>query len=314
VTQPRIVFFGTPEIAAESLRRLIVSDMRPMLVVTQPAKPVGRHALLTPSPVEKVATNENIPVLAPTSARTGELTEKLRELSPDVAVLVAYGKILPHQVLAIPRLGFVNVHPSLLPSYRGPSPIQSAVLHGEKQSGVSIMLLDEKVDHGPVLASVDVALPQRVTGDQLTELLGKYGADLLVKTLPNFLSGSVVPRPQDHAKASFSKLLKRSDGAIDWSKSALEIDRMVRAFTSWPGTYTCLANQRIKILEVQPINRESGGRAAGSVWMEENNVYVQSGQGILYLKKLQPSGKQAMAAQDFFRGQKLGPGSAFSSC
>jgi methionyl-tRNA formyltransferase len=314
VTQPRIIFFGTPEIAAESLRRLLSSNLRPTLVVTQPAKPVGRHARLTPSPVEVVATKENIPVLTPASARATDFIEKLRQLSPDVAVLVAYGKILPKEVITIPKRGFVNVHPSVLPLYRGPSPIQSVILRGEKQTGVSIMLLDEKVDHGPVLSSVRIALPDRVTGDQLTDLLSRRGADLLVKTLPGYLSGSVAPQPQDHAKASFSKLLQRSDGAIDWTKSALEIDRMVRAYTSWPGTYTCLGKQRVKILEVELTALPSGDRVPGSVWIHENKVYIQTGQGTLHLKKVQPSGKQAMTGQDFFRGQKLGPDSALSTC
>lgn len=310
----RIVFFGTPEFAVPSLAALATardasgSLLKPVAVVTQPPQAVGRHATLTPSPIAKLARTLKIPLAEPESIKSPDFVEWLRGQKPDVAVLVAYGKILPESVLSIPRLGFVNVHPSLLPAYRGASPVAGALLAGESQTGVTIMQLDKEMDHGPILVQQKVAIPAGATTGSLSTTLAELGASMLTKILPDFVSGRVQPTQQDHARATFTKLLKRSDGEIDWPKSAQHIERLVRAYSPWPGTFTCLGDKRLKILQAS-IARDTNSRTTsetitkpGAILIDRDQLLIQAGGGLLRVERLQLAGKKAQTAAEFIRG------------
>lgn len=233
----KTIFFGTPRFAQIVLEKLIDSPYRPQVVITQPDKKSGRGRQLQASLVKQSAQRFSIEILQPKSLNSNLLT-----LSPkfDLAILVAYGKIIPTDVLKIPKYGFVNVHPSLLPKYRGPSPIQSAILSGEAKTGVSIMLLDEKVDHGPILAQKEVTIEKTDTHESLIEKLGKAGSDLLIETIPFYISGDLNPQPQNHTQATFTKHIKKADGYIDLENppDSVTFDRMVRAFYPWPTVWS----------------------------------------------------------------------------
>ncbi|MFO0704399.1 MAG: methionyl-tRNA formyltransferase [Candidatus Andersenbacteria bacterium] len=302
---PRIIFFGTPEFAVPSLEALIAAGYKPLAVVTQPAAPVGRHAKPTESAVARAAHKHAIPVQTPDSIKSKEFISWLREQKPDVALLVAYGKILPEPVLAVPKLGFVNVHPSLLPNYRGASPIAGALLNGETQTGVSIMRLDAQMDHGPILAQQTIDIASDATMGSLSKSLADLGATLLIKTLPDFLSGNNQGEPQDHSQATVTKLLKRSDGELDWSRSAIELERQVRAFTPWPGTFTYLGGVRLKILAAQigadaPVDNAS---KPGALTLEGERLFIQTGAGQLEILRVQLAGKKPQNVGEFIHGQ-----------
>lgn len=245
----KIVFFGTPRFAQIVLERLIDSPFKPQLVITQPDKKAGRGQKLQPSPVKQTALTHHIEILQPSvmSNVKGQMS------NVDLVVLVAYGKIIPQEILAIPKYGFINVHPSILPKYRGPSPIQTAILDGAQKTGVTIMLLDEKVDHGPILAQKEIAIEKDDTHASLIEKLGNLGADLLVEVLPQYilhLRGEKTLHlegvlRQDHSKATFTKHISKEDGYIDLANppDPQTLDRMIRAFHPWPGVWTKLRTQ-----------------------------------------------------------------------
>lgn len=246
---PRILFFGTPQFAVPALEALVSAGYAPALVVTAPDKPVGRKQLLTASPVRVRALELGLPVVTP---------HKLSELDLagawDLFVVVAYGKIIPQSILEIPKHGAVNIHPSLLPLFRGAAPIQGALLAGVEKTGVSLMLLDAEMDHGPLLAQETVELHGHETNAELQESFARKGAELLCRTMPSILNGTAVTTPQDHAKATFIKKISTEDGFIDFDQmSAVEIDRRVRALNPDPGTYAYFAlggkRVRTKILE-----------------------------------------------------------------
>lgn len=208
-------------------------------VVTQPDRPVGRDQKLLPTPVKAFAKENKIPVLtSENKEKLLAIRHKLLALKPDLFVVAAYGQILPPEVLAIPKKGAINVHPSLLPKYRGASPIQGAILNGERETGVTIMLVDEKMDHGPILSQVSIPIATDETTPTLTLKLARLGADLLVKTIPRYLSGKISPKEQDHRLATYTKLLVKEDGLISWSMNNLEIERRIRAYNPWPGVWT----------------------------------------------------------------------------
>ena len=299
-SNPRIVFFGTPTFAVPSLQKLTQTELRPLAVVTQPARPVGRKALSTASPVQAAAAQLGIPVQTPGSLTDRAFLSWFKAQRPDLAVLIAYGKILPADVLAIPRLGFVNVHPSLLPRHRGASPVAGALLEGDVETGISIMQLDSQLDHGPVYAQVGTSIPEGSTRDSLLTSLAEQGADLLVQTLPKILAGSLTPTPQDHDQATFTKILKRTDGDIDWSQTATHIERMVRAYSSWPGTYTCLGDKRVKILQAQLADKPE--LPPGRVATLDGRLFIGTAMQALEVTRLQASGKKPQTAKDFING------------
>jgi methionyl-tRNA formyltransferase len=302
----RVVFFGTPELSVPFLSALVQDhDIEVVGVVTQPDKPFGRKQVLTASPVKQEAERLGLRLYQPSSLKNERHVERLREFSADVFVVVAYGKIIPESVLAIPRLGCLNVHPSLLPRHRGPSPMPFSIREGDRETGVTIMLLDHGMDTGPLLAATSIAIEPRETLATLTRKVMQVGPPLLVATVKEFASGRRVPTPQDPSKATITKLLSREDGRIDWKQTANEVDRQIRAFDPWPGTWTVWMRNgketRLKILEAIPSDR-SAAPVPGTVVVENGRVFVSCRDRMLDIIRLQPEGSAAMDAQSFSRG------------
>jgi methionyl-tRNA formyltransferase len=247
----KILFFGTPRFAQIVLKKLINSPYKPIQVITAPDGKTGRGLQLTPTPVKKLAQQHDIEVLTPQSLN------EVNNLDFDLAILVAYGKIIPKNILSIPKHGFINVHPSLLPKYRGPSPIQSTILAGEVKTGVSIMVLDKEIDHGPVIAAKKITISPQDTHESLVESLGKTGANLLLDILPGYLKGKLKPKPQNHVDATSTSHITKQNGFIDLENppDSKTLDRMIRAYYPWPTVWTKLDGKIIKFLpqgKIQP--------------------------------------------------------------
>ena len=305
----RIIFFGTPEFGVSVFERLIDSDYRPILVVTTPDMPTGRKQTLTPPPVKQLAQTHKIPILQPerlekfTTLLNQESRIKNQEI--DLIIVAAYGKVIPKEILAIPKHGALNVHPSLLPRWRGPSPIQYAILNGDTETGVTIMLMDEELDHGPILSNFIFQISDfRFTTEELTNKLAELGANLLLETIPKWITGEIKPKEQDHKKATYSKIITKEDGHIDWLKSAEEIERQIRAFTPWPGSFSFWDTMRIRITKgIIDSTPQSKPRTSGQIFLNnENQLSVQTGEEIFRIEKLQPDGKNEMTSKQFFNG------------
>jgi len=222
--------------------------------------------------------------------------KKIKELKPNLVVVASYGKIIPKEILKIPKYGCLNVHASLLPKYRGPSPVQAAILNNDKETGVTIILMDEKIDHGPIVANSKFRIPNpKITYEQLLKEMAELGVKLLIETIPKWISGKIKPKPQNESRASYTKILKREDGKIDWSEPAEKIERQIRAFYPWPGSFTFLKKDgkilRVKILEANISRTE-----------KKNQLSVKCGKNYLVIKKIQPESKKPMSAEDFLRG------------
>ncbi len=306
----RIIFLGTPEFALPSLRGLISSPHQVLAVVTKADRPAGRGRHLLSSPVKNVAIEAEIPVLQPVKLREAGLIDHFRELSPDAVVVVAYGQLIPRELLEFPRYGCINLHPSLLPKYRGAAPIAWPILEGDEQTGVTVMILDEGMDTGPILAQKTVSISPVDTTGTLEERLSQEGAQLLLRTLEQLELGAVSPQPQQAAEATYVRRLRKEDGIIDWQKSSLQIERHIRGMQPWPGAYTYLDGNLLKILraetdespaaspclpgEILMIKSSGGSKSPGLV--------VATGQGRLRALELQLEGRKAQAAADFLRG------------
>ncbi len=294
----KIVFFGTPEFAVPTLQALHSEGFNICLVVTQPDKPVGRKQVLTPSPVKVEAEKMGLEIADDLKIK------RLEDCNAEVGVVVAYGKIIPQEILNIFSKGCLNIHPSLLPKYRGPSPIQQAILNGEEETGVSIIKLDEQMDHGDIVSQIVYRVSDNDTSEDLHDKLAQKGAGLLVDTLPKYLSGEIKPVPQDDSKATFSKILKREDGEINWTKSADEIECQVRAYTPWPGSFAEFKTKdqglRIKILSAKVSDDIEG--EIGEFQTKNGQLVVRCGKGSLIIIKLQVEGKKEMSADEFING------------
>ncbi|MHB0856900.1 MAG: methionyl-tRNA formyltransferase [Anaerolineae bacterium] len=301
----RVVFLGTPEFGAPVLEALLTHH-EVVAVVTQPDRVGGRgRAQLLPPPVKVLATAHQVPVLQPERLRRDrEAVSQLRDLSADVFVLAAYGQIIRREVLAIPPFGCIGVHASLLPKYRGAAPIAAAILHGERETGISLMLTDEGMDTGPVLAQRAIPIAPDDTTETLSRRLAQLGADLVIETLPAWLAGQVTPVAQDDAQATNAPLLARSDGLIDWSQSAEAIDRAIRAYTPWPGAFTTLDGQMLRVHNARPLPEASMEDVPGRVLQMDDGIAVVTGQGLLLLLSVQLAGKRAMSGQDLARGRR----------
>ncbi len=249
-TKLSIVFFGTPENAATTLERLIDTDFKPALVITGSDIQKGRGRNLQSTPVKEIADANHIKVLEPQNLGQENFLKLFRDFSPDVAILIAYGKIIPSHVLTIPRHGFVNIHPSLLPKYRGPSPIYQALLNGDKKTGVTLIKLDAQLDHGPIIAQKELVIEANDTHESLAQRLAFLGADLLVETLPSYLNGSIKLNAQDESKVVWTEKITKEDGRIDLENppNPEKLDRMIRAFYPWPGVWAQVGKLRIKFL------------------------------------------------------------------
>lgn len=315
---------GTPDFALPSLSGLLEAAYKVVGVITQPDKPGGRALRTLPPPVKRFALERRLRVYQPTSLKSPDILEEISDLSPDVIVVVAYGKILPQEVLAIPVMGCINVHPSLLPKHRGPSPIASAILAGDEVTGVSIMFMDAGMDSGPILAQASHPISPIDTTGSLTGVLAEKGAALLLETLPKWLAGEVQPRPQDEETASFSKLIVKGDGEINWRLSAEEIWRQVRTYNPWPVSSTIWKGRSLRILEATPI-LSSGELKVGEViqlpivgegkghYPKEMSAGVGTGKGILGLLRVQLEGRRAMFANEFIQGHRDFIGSVLPS-
>ena len=300
----RIVFMGTPEFAVPTLRSL---DERYQVVgvVTQPDRPAGRGRKLVMSPVKEEAMACALPVFQPESLRSEEAVARLGDWEPEVIVVAAFGQILRKPVLELPPRGCLNVHASLLPRYRGAAPIPAAILAGDRDTGVTIMHMDEGMDTGPILAQAECPIRPDDTTGSLSARLAELGARLLVEKLPEWLDGQIDARPQDDALATYCPLIRKQDGRLDWTLPADQLDRQVRAYDPWPGAYTTWQGQRLKVLRARPLADWHGrGQPGQVVASETGGLAVITGAGALELLEVQLAGKKPMAAGAFARGQR----------
>ena len=333
----RIIFMGTPELAAASLEALLREPkFKVVAVVTQPDRPKGRDLKLQPSAVKEVALRAGIPVLQPEKAREGSFFEVLKQHQPDVIAVAAFGQILPQRILDLPRFGCLNVHTSLLPKYRGASPIQSAILHGEAETGVTIMKMDAGLDTGAILTQEKTPIEDTDNAQTLHDRLAQIGAKLLVSTISDSAAGKIQPKPQPTEGISHVGKIKKEDGRIDWSQSSKDIWNRIRAFTPWPGAFTFLpsppadpfrnpsarsgtlpSNRQpqpdtkpkptlLKIWQTEPV--QHSGKPGEILQADKAGIVVACGTGALKITTLQREGGKRLAAHEFLRGCPLKPG------
>ncbi|MDW8308093.1 MAG: methionyl-tRNA formyltransferase [Verrucomicrobiales bacterium] len=310
----RVIFMGTPELAVvclEALRRAPFVEL--VAVVTQPDRPKGRELKLQPPPVKEAAQRAGLPVLQPETVRDAAFLEQVRALRPDVIVVAAFGQILPPALLALPRLGCVNVHTSLLPKYRGAAPIQWALLNDERETGVTIMKMDAGLDTGDILAQRATPILPEDNAATLHDRLAQLGAELLVEILPAYAAGRVQPRPQPAEGASQAPKLRKEDGRIDWRLGARAIWNRIRAFTPWPGAFTFLpAEPRPHLLKIWEATVAEGRGAPGEILSaDRTGIVVACGQDALRVMILQREGGRRLTAEEFLRGHPLRPGARF---
>jgi len=309
--KPALIFMGTPEFAVPSLEALHQGGYSVLCVVTRPDRPKGRKRHPAPSPVKIVAENKGYPVLQPESIRSGAILEKIRSLKPDVIVVVAFGAILPEVLLKIPPYGALNIHASLLPKYRGPAPIQWAVINGDHETGVTIMQMDAGLDTGNILGVATTPISNQDTGQTLHDRLSRMGAKLLVKTLEKMISGTLRPVPQDQDRATYAPMLKKCDGHIDWKASAETIDRCIRGLIPWPGAFTLWGEKTIRIFRAR-VEMESVPEPPGMVLESEGGLKVATGKGTLGILELQVASGRRMVVQHFLRGNRISKGTILS--
>jgi methionyl-tRNA formyltransferase len=293
----RIVFIGTGEIGVPTLRALLSSEHEVVAVVTQPDKPVGREQRIEPPPIKKQVAKTRIPILQPT--RIEAAIENIRDLTPDVIVVIAYGQILPRDVLELPRLACLNLHASLLPRWRGAAPIQAAIAAGDPETGITAMYMDEGLDTGDVLLQRNLEILPNDTGGSLHDRLAQIAPEALLESLRLVAAGAAPRIAQDSALATHAPKLKREHGLIDWSESAEAIERKVRAYNPWPGAFMKLDNQNLKIFSASVV--VLGGQP-GEVLRSDKDLIIGTGKGALSLAEVQLEGKRRMTSAEFLRG------------
>jgi methionyl-tRNA formyltransferase len=299
----RVLFYGSPDFAVPTLRALIDSDYRPIAVITQPDARAGRGKSLRPPSVKQVAAEHGIPAVQPARLQDRAAISRIASLRPDLQVVAAYGQIIPSEILDLPKHGTLNVHASLLPRWRGASPISAAILHGDAESGVTIMLVDETEDTGDILRQRSTAIEPTEHAGQLSDRLAGMGAQLLSETIPEWLNGAITPVAQNSSKATRARRVKKQQGRIDWSDSADQIARQVRAYTPWPAATTTLGRTSIRITQAvaAPANPSS---PVGTIEDAEDTISVATGFGTLQIKRLQRAGKRELSAEEFSRGTR----------
>lgn len=305
MTITRVVFMGTPEFAVPVLQALIdAPDFQVVGVVTQPDRPAGRGNKLRPSPVKELAVAHQIEVFQPEKLRGEAVMEHLTAWQPDVHVVAAYGQILRQAVLDLPRYGSINVHASLLPRWRGAAPIQAAILGGDTETGITIMQMDAGLDTGPMLSKAAVPILPMDTGQTLHDKLAVVGGPLLVETVRGFIAGNIQPQPQNEPLSTYAPRIQKEDGQLDWSQSAIEIDRRVRAFDPWPGTFTFWDGQLLKILAGQIVVGGNKRLLPGQVSLKSGvaPLVIGTGEGLYAPTMLQMAGRKAMTAADVVNG------------
>lgn len=302
----KIIFMGTPDFAAASLEALIDSRHEIQAVVTQPDKPKGRKGELTPSPVKVIAKREGIKVYQPLKVRDEEFVKTLRAYNPDVMVVVAFGQIIPLSILEMPKFGCVNIHGSLLPKYRGAAPIQWAVLDGEKETGITTILMDEGIDTGDILLKKTIQIDTDETSGSLFDKLMALGAKTILETLDELEKGNLTPTKQGESPTAYAKMLTKAMGLIDFTKSAKELDCFVRGMDPWPSAYTLLSGKTLKLWKVRVV--EGGGKAGSVIEIGKESFTVACGEGAIEVLEVQLEGKKRMSAGDFLKGSTLNIG------
>lgn len=307
-----IIFLGTPDFAVPALTALNKNNYRIPLVITQPDRPKGRGKKLFPPPVKVCAERFGYNVIQPESIRTREIRDQLVALQPDFLVVVAFGNMLSNDLLAVPAKDSLNIHPSLLPEYRGPAPIQRAIIEGDHKTGVTIMSLDAGMDSGDILMQVDAGIASDDTAATLHDRLADIGANLLIKTLKKYERNEVTRIPQDHSKATFAGMLSKKEGHIDWSLPAERLECFIRGMTPWPGAFTFLEDKRIKVFRAETVPLSESASPGTVIKGFENELRVATGQGALSILEIQGASGKRMDIQSFLRGTSVAPGARFS--
>lgn len=308
----RVIFMGTPDFAVGTLHALAESEHEILAVVTQPDKPKGRGKALQPTPVKEEALRYGIPVYQPKKVREEEFQAVLRELNPDLIVVVAFGQLIPKSILELPRYGCVNVHASLLPKYRGAAPIQWAVIDGEKESGVTIMKMDEGLDTGDMIAKAVVPLAADETGGSLFDKLSQIGAQLLIDTIPALEAGTAVceKQPQE-SPTPYAAMLNKKMGLIDWNQDASVIECLIRGLNPWPSAYTYLKGKTLKIWQAKVVERQQEAEPGTVICVDKKQLVVACKTNALSIQRLQLEGKKQMETEAFLRGYTIDSGIQF---
>lgn len=306
----KVIFMGTPDFSVGTLEALVEAGHEVVLVVTQPDKPKGRGKEMQFTPVKECALKYNIPVLQPRRLREPECVEKLRKYEADIMVVVAFGQILPKEILEMTPYGCVNVHASLLPKYRGAAPIQWSIIDGEAVTGVTTQQMNEGIDTGDILMKAEISMGEKETGGSLHDKLAEAGAKLCVETLEGLQKGEITPIPQGESPTPYAKMLDKQLGNIDWTKSAVEIERLIRGLSPWPSAYTNWNDKVMKIWDAKvSTDCASSEQVPGTIInVDKQSFAVQTGEGILEIRELQIPGKKRMEADAFLRGYQVQPG------
>lgn len=305
----KLIFLGTPDFAVKPLESIINSRHKVLAVVTQPDKPVGRKAVLTPSCVKVCAQNHGIKVLQYEKIKKQGVAD-LKNLNPDIMVTCAFGQILSREIIDIPKFGIINIHASLLPEYRGAAPIQNCILNGDKETGITIMQTEDGIDTGDILSFKKIAVGENETAGELSERLSIVGAELITETLDNIECGKITPIKQDESRATVVKTINKEDALIDWRLNSSAVKRLVLAMNPWPIAFSTLNGKRIKIFECESVNGDYG-EAGSVVEICKDGFIVACGSGALLIKELQPEGGKRMKAYDFLLGRKIAVGDKF---
>ncbi len=304
----RIIFMGTPDFAAATLKALIDGPDEVVAVVTQPDRAKGRGKRLTPPPTKVLAEAVGIPVLQPTKIKTEDFRNGLLSYQPDLIVVTAYGRILPTTLLELAPLGCINVHGSLLPKFRGAAPIQWAVIHGEKETGVTIIQMNAGMDTGDMLLSAKIAISPDETAGTLYDKLAVLGSATLLTAIQGLQEGTITPVPQEHSQATVAPMLKKDDGLIDWHKDAAEIERLIRGLDPWPSAFCFLNGKRLRLFRPEIVHQDSDQEPGTVLVADKRGIAIVCGQNTLLIKEIQPEGKKRMAVESFLCGHPLGAG------
>jgi methionyl-tRNA formyltransferase len=308
----KIIFMGTPHFSVPALKTLHENGHDVSLVVTQPDRPRGRGRKVTPTAVKATALDLGYQVIQPASIKTGEFTDQIGSLKPDFLIVVAFGRILPEELLALPRIGPINVHASLLPKLRGPAPIQWAIINGENETGVCTMMMEKGLDTGDILLTSKEPIKPDDTAGSLHDRLAVKGAALLIKTLEAFADDTIQPTPQNHNLATFAPMLSKDDGLINWNKPAASLETFIRGVTPWPGAYTFLEDKRLKIFKSSPKATTSTEPPGTVLKGFPDEMLVATADGVLAIEEIQSASGKRLLIKDFLRGRKIPPGTVLS--
>ncbi|HHY13166.1 MAG TPA: methionyl-tRNA formyltransferase [Thermoanaerobacterales bacterium] len=309
----KVVFMGTPDFAVPSLKYLIDSPLNLLCVITQPDRMRGRGRKTTPTPVKKVAIDAGIKTIQPEKVNDGKVMKVIKSMSPDIIVVAAYGQILSEELLGIPNIGCINVHASLLPKYRGAAPIHWAIINGEKETGITTMLMDKGMDTGDILLQEKLEITDNDTAGSLHDKLSEMGARVLRKTIDEIKQGKFAPIKQDDTKATYAPMLKKEDGLIKWTKDVEDIYNLVRGTNPWPGTFAFLGNNRLIIHKAEIYNKNKQNTKPGTITglEKDEGIIVSCKNGEILLKSVQPSGKRVMSGWDYVLGYPIDIGESF---